>query len=180
MTVVITLQDPRWKKALRPYCKTVRGVVSTLSLWERGGQNTSYKFGLGEGSSANISSQKHISSHPNPLPEGEGIIQLAIVLANDAFVQDLNHKFRGKNKPTNVLSFPNDDAPLGDVVLAYETIVAEAEQQEKTFRDHSAHLLVHGVLHLMGYDHESEKDAAAMEKKEINILKKLGVKNPYL
>ncbi len=80
-----------------------------------------------------------------------------------------------------MLSFPSDEpGTLGDLILAFETIEREATEQQKTFRDHTAHLLVHGVLHLLGHDHELEKQASAMEQKEIKILKKLGINNPYL
>lgn len=106
--------------------------------------------------------------------------EMAVVLADDAFVRDLNKTFRGKDKPTNVLSFPGEEEALGDIVLALETIAREADKQGKTFRDHATHLLVHGMLHLLGFDHARAKDAAAMEKREIKILKTLGVANPYL
>jgi probable rRNA maturation factor len=106
--------------------------------------------------------------------------EVTVVLANDAFVKKLNHAFRGKNKPTNVLSFPGEENHLGDIVLARETIVREAKAQKKAPRDHATHLIIHGMLHLLGYDHEREKDAAAMEALEIKILKKLGIGNPYL
>lgn len=106
--------------------------------------------------------------------------EVAVVLADNAFVQDLNATYRGKNKPTNVLSFEGEDGSLGDIVLAFETIAYEAEDQEKTFRDHAVHLVVHGVLHLLGHDHMKQNEAEAMENLEIKILKKLGVRNPYL
>jgi probable rRNA maturation factor len=92
----------------------------------------------------------------------------------------LNKSYRGKDKATNVLSFINDDEPLGDIILAYETIEREAIEQEKSFRDHTIHLIIHGILHLMGHDHEVPEEAAKMEAKEIKILKKLGIENPYL
>lgn len=107
--------------------------------------------------------------------------EIAVVLADDAFAQQLNRDYRGKDKPTNVLSFPNDEAgQLGDIVLAFETVEREAAEQGKSFKHHAVHLLVHGTLHLLGYDHEIEKEAARMEKLEIKILDKLGVANPYL
>ncbi len=106
--------------------------------------------------------------------------ELAVVLASDAFIRDLNRTYRGKDKPTNVLSFPGEDGALGDIVLALGTIKKEAKDQGKTLRHHTLHLLVHGTLHLMGYDHESGRDAEKMEAIEIKILKKLGVSNPYL
>ena len=110
---------------------------------------------------------------------GKGVA-ISVVLADDDFIRELNKTYRGKNKPTNVLSFYNSEAPLGDMVLAYETVAREAKAQKKTFKAHAIHLMVHGCLHLMGYDHECENEAEEMEAMEIKILKKLGVRNPYL
>lgn len=113
------------------------------------------------------------------------IVEISIVLADDNFVQNLNKTYRGKNKPTNVLSFPQDPEPgaeeinLGDVVLAYQTVKKEAQSQGKSFMDHTSHLLVHGILHLLGHDHENDDEAEEMESLEIKILEKLGIKNPY-
>ncbi len=106
--------------------------------------------------------------------------EITVLLADDAFIRDLNKTYRGKNKATNVLAFSGDDEHLGDLVLAIETIEREAAEQGKSFRDHVKHLLVHGTLHLFGFDHERKKDAARMEALEIKILKNLNVKNPYL
>lgn len=112
-------------------------------------------------------------------------VEISIVLADDNFVQNLNKTYRGKNKPTNVLSFPQDPEPgageinLGDVVLAYQTVKKEAQSQGKSFMDHASHLLVHGILHLLGHDHENDEEAKEMESLEIKILEKLGIKNPY-
>ncbi len=106
--------------------------------------------------------------------------EISIVFANDTFIQDLNNRYRGKDKPTNVLSFPqDDDDSLGDIVLALETIEKEAIDQNKTLNAHTKHLIVHGTLHLLGLDHENKTDAAEMEALEIKVLKALGIKNPY-
>ena len=101
-------------------------------------------------------------------------------------LQSLNDQYRNKNRPTNVLSFPADDEALpgmprllGDVVLAFETIQQEAAAQDKSLAAHFQHLCVHGTLHLLGYDHEDETEAAAMEALEIGILSALGIDNPY-
>jgi len=111
------------------------------------------------------------------LPAGR---RLTILLAGDARLKALNHDFRGKDKPTNVLSFPSE-APdyAGDIALAYGVTKAEADTAKKPFAHHATHLVVHGVLHLAGYDHESERDARAMEPLETRILARLGIPDPY-
>jgi len=105
---------------------------------------------------------------------------IALVLSDDAQIRQMNRDFRGKDKPTNVLSFPSD-APdeWGDIIVSEETIRKEAAEQGKTFHDHFVHMLVHGTLHLLGYDHEIEAEAEEMEALEIDILSELGVENPY-
>ncbi len=114
--------------------------------------------------------------------------ELAIVLADDSAIRALNREWRGMDKPTNVLSFPfpaagpghEDEAPhLGDIVIAYETTAREAAAEGKPFADHLAHLTIHGFLHLLGYDHETDRDADAMERLESSILSRLGVPDPY-
>ncbi len=111
--------------------------------------------------------------------EGDSDGELCVVLADDALQRRLNHNFRGHDKSTNVLSFAGAPATLGDVVLALETVVAEAESQGKSLADHVAHLVVHGVLHLMGYDHQTTAEARCMERLEIGILASLGIADPY-
>lgn len=120
--------------------------------------------------------------------------ELCVVLANDEFVQALNKTYRGKDKPTNVLSFPTGAIPvaigpepltdlgprlLGDVVLAHETIAREAAEQGKSFAHHLSHLVVHGVLHLLGLDHEGDEEAEEMEALERDILEDLDIPDPY-
>lgn len=123
-----------------------------------------------------------------PRPE----IEVTLLLADDAAVQAMNAEWRGKAEPTNVLSFPNctpgeiararaggPPLLLGDVVLALQTCRNQALEQGKTLADHVAHLVVHGVLHLFGHDHETDADAERMEALEVAILAGLGVGDPY-
>jgi probable rRNA maturation factor len=112
--------------------------------------------------------------------------EVSVMLADDAQMQELNRTWRGKDKPTNVLSFPAPDQPgaegprhLGDIALAYETLVRESEEESKALADHFAHLIVHGILHLLGYDHEDEAEAETMEALEVKALATLGIADPY-
>ena len=99
---------------------------------------------------------------------------------DDEESQHLNDTYRGKNKPTNVLSFPYEDDPLmGDIVFCPSVIVREAQEQGKTVSAHMAHLVVHGVLHLGGHGHERPRGAKVMEGLEVKILKRLGIADPY-
>jgi probable rRNA maturation factor len=114
--------------------------------------------------------------------EGEAPVVVAVLLTGDAAVADLNRRFRGKAGPTNVLSFPaaaNPEGQLGDIALAYGVCAREASDQGKTLEQHLIHLVVHGVLHLLGYDHEADGEAEAMEALERSILETLGVPDPY-
>ena len=104
---------------------------------------------------------------------------VSVVLASNDFVQNLNKQYRGKDKPTNVLSFENEWPLAGDIVVAYGVTRDEAKAQGKTFSAHLAHLLTHGTLHLQGYDHLTDKQAEKMENLEIKLMHKLGYKNPY-
>ena len=119
-----------------------------------------------------------------------GNAELAVMLTDDAGIRTLNSNWRGIDKPTNVLSFPalqptgpggSDNAPrmLGDIAIAYETTRREADDEQKPFDHHLSHLAVHGFLHLIGYDHENDADANAMESLEAKILAQLGIPDPY-
>ena len=110
---------------------------------------------------------------------GNSDAEISVVLADDDFVHALNKQYRGKDKPTNVLSFENEGICAGDIVVAYGVLVQEAEKQKKTFRAHLAHLLVHGTLHLQKYDHLTDSQAKKMEKLETKIMQKLGYPDPY-
>ena len=131
--------------------------------------------------------------HVNPQTGGTAAAtasEISVVLSSDTLVRRLNRDYRGRDEPTNVLSFAELDSPasgcssgpylLGDVILARETIVKEARDQGKGLSDHLAHLVVHGMLHLFGHDHQDQREAEAMETLERDILESLGIADPYL
>lgn len=131
---------------------------------------------------------KHCQTDTKGMPS-----ELSILLSNNEHVQELNREYREKDKPTNVLSFPalECEAPgqiilepgpihLGDIVLAYGVVKAEAHDQDISFEDHLSHLIVHGVLHLIGYDHIEDEEAEVMESLEIAILNDFAIANPYI
>lgn len=121
---------------------------------------------------------------------GQTAAEAGLVLTDDGAVQALNRDYRGQDKPTNVLSFaacdgdsppppPGQPVQLGDIVIACETTLAEARRDGKTAGDHLSHLAVHGMLHLLGFDHENETDAETMEAMEVRVLAALGIDDPY-
>lgn len=125
------------------------------------------------------------------------VFEISLLACDDARIAALNAEFRGKPSPTNVLSWPSDeraaamdgemplppqpgpDSELGDIAIAYETCAREAADAGKSMADHTIHLLVHGTLHLLGFDHERDRDATLMEGLETEILGKLGISDPY-
>ncbi len=129
-----------------------------------------------------------VFGHDGTHRERKGAVEASIVLADDALVRDLNRTYRGQDRPTNVLSFANDGRPkgidgprlLGDVVLARETVLREAREQGKSVAEHMSHLIVHGLLHLLGFDHDEARQAERMESLEVAILAGIGIGNPYL
>jgi probable rRNA maturation factor len=136
--------------------------------------------------SADATVQRAISSAAT-LVEGKfpSNAELAVVFTDDAHIRELNREWRKRDAPTNVLSFPASPSPaagqchLGDVILAFETLRREAETASKPFDHHLAHLAVHGFLHLLGYDHEDDDSATAMEGLETRALAALGIPDPY-
>ncbi|MBX9727102.1 MAG: rRNA maturation RNase YbeY [Rickettsiales bacterium] len=165
MTITILTHDDRWK-GLGPTVK--RAVEATLA------DTLSYQRTLVSSKTKKLDAS--VRWHDK--------MMVTILLTNDAEIKSLNAQYRGKNKPTNVLSFTNGEVEegvtqLGDIALAYETIAREAKQQGKRLKHHISHLSVHGVLHLLGYDHEDDAEAKAMEKQEIAILARMGIANPY-
>ena len=143
-SVVIAINDPRWRKAR--LSTAIRRAIGTVLVRE--GQHGG----------------------------------LTVLLTDATALHQLNRDFRGKDKPTNVLSFapgPGLKGYLGDIAIAYDVAADEAEAAGKSFAHHVLHLSVHGTLHLLGYDHEDEREAALMEAKETLILQGLGVPAPY-
>jgi len=112
--------------------------------------------------------------------------EVSVLLDGNLRVRDLNSAWRNRDMPTNVLAFPAGPPPsqgvphpLGSIVLAFETVCEESREQGRLFRDHAAHLVVHGTLHLLGYDHAADEDAAVMERQESRILGSLGLGDPH-
>lgn len=127
---------------------------------------------------------------PSPDSVAGQVTEISILLENDAALQALNKQWRNKDKPTNVLSFPAPPLPaamramqaerhLGDIALSFDTLSAEASTENKTLSDHLQHLVVHGMLHLQGHDHQTPDDADEMEDLERRILADLGIGDPY-
>ena len=163
----ISIEDDRWLKALPEVEDISADVADKVLSWV-------------------LSNQDLDLFHLN-LP-----LYINLSLSNDSFVQKLNKEYRGLDKSTNVLSFANiddedflaecelyEEIELGDIIIALETMEREAQEQEVTFHDHYCHLLVHGLLHILGYDHMEPEDAAEMEACETAILQLMNIKNPY-
>ena len=163
IVIDVNIKAPAWAAAL-PHLgdlsdKVVREVLSNPASW------CHYQGGLPE------------------VP-----MEVSICFTDNETVQALNAKYRKKNSATNVLSFPasggepaleGQEVMLGDVILAYDVVAEEATAQDKSFKDHTIHLLVHGVLHLVGHSHDEEEPAEAMEALEVKTLAILGIADPY-
>lgn len=163
LAVEVQLLDPDWQSA----------VPDAVALVERAAQMA----------------VRHLAEGA-PTNQGDPVAcELSVALADSALVQQLNNRYRGRDKPTNVLSFadiesedlagPGEPRLLGDIVLAREVVLDEASQQGKSSADHLAHLVVHGLLHLLGYDHDTDAAAEDMESVERQVLARLGVADPY-
>ncbi|CAQ85235.1 MULTISPECIES: rRNA maturation RNase YbeY [Photorhabdus] len=120
------------------------------------------------------------------LPQFQPESEVTIRIVDETESHDLNLTYRGKDKPTNVLSFPFEAPPevdlplLGDLIICRQVVEKEAEEQQKTVEEHWAHMVVHGCLHLLGYDHIADDEAEEMESLETEIMQKLGYSDPYL
>ena len=161
LDVQISLEDARWKKVVNEPIESFLQTYIVAAL-----------------------------SHPDIVLQIPKNLEVSVLLTNDDDIRELNRDYRGKDKPTNVLSFPQEvdlstmkhlDACvlLGDIVLSIDTIQHEIMQQQKLMHHHLAHLIVHSTLHLIGYDHETDSDAELMESLEVDILHHHNIPNPY-
>lgn len=165
LTVNIDIEDPRWQDAIENIASAILRVKDEVC--------------------------KRIGNEVDFLDDYHEF-SVNLCLSNDAAVQQLNWEFRGKDKPTNVLSFAAIDdeefdyilqteknVGLGDIIIAYETMQKEAPEQGVSLRDHFCHLWAHGLLHILGYDHITEEEALEMEQRETDVLHEMGIANPY-
>lgn len=163
-TVDILVSAPAWTRALPSASRTIRRAA--YAAWTSGARPA-------------LKRRAHLA-------------EISVALISDAAIRKLNAAYRGKDKPTNVLSFPGADPDdlrgplggaggliLGDVVIAYGTVAKEAKAAGKSLKDHLSHMAVHGVLHLLGYDHIRDKDAHVMERRESAIMARMGFADPY-
>jgi probable rRNA maturation factor len=178
--VEILVDDPKWRKLGKPFLermeetsklalkqKNLSSPASALSREGRGPRYTSISGALRPGS-------------PSPRSQPVARPGMTILLTNNIKLHALNAQFRGKNKPTNVLAFPAETPGyLGDIAIAYGVAAAEAKREKKRLIDHAAHLTIHGTLHLLGYDHETAREAKVMETLETRLLAQLGIADPY-
>ena len=142
---------------------------------------------LDKGVSIDLGLKDKLQSIVSLIFSDEGLVdsEINLRILDDEEMKKLNHKFRNKNLTTNVLSFQSDDISIkhtkniGDIAISSEYVEREAVEEGKFFEDHMIHMLVHGVYHILGYDHQNEETALIMENKEINILNKININNPY-
>jgi probable rRNA maturation factor len=176
--IEVEVEDEAWTQALaEAEAVVVRAAEAALHVLPR-------VAGEGDPEGVEGACQPYapsVASRHLPRFTGEDVL-ISILLTDDDALADLNGRFLGKPYPTNVLSFPappNPEGHLGDIALAYGVCAREAREQGKTLQQHLAHLTVHGVLHLLGYDHESDGEAEVMEALERAVLEVLGVPDPY-
>ena len=137
-------------------------------------------------SDESLPADEQLSLWANKALQDDSLAHIGVRIVDENESQNLNQQYRGKNKPTNVLSFPMDlpedieESILGDLVICAPVVAAEAVEQNKSSEEHWAHMVIHGVLHLQGFDHLTDEQADEMEVLEIKYLEELGYKNPYI
>ena len=187
--MIVLIDDERWRKdtvARRLIRRAVKLALGEQPISPLRPARTNIRAGRSRRARGRKTGGS-LSRFPHPLTgevlakRAEGGPFVTILLADDGRLKSLNRDFRGKNAPTNVLSFPSAlTSYLGDVAIAYRTVAREARAQGKPFAHHAAHLALHGVLHLLGYDHADKREADAMESLEIQLLARLGIASPYV
>jgi probable rRNA maturation factor len=182
--ISVILEEPGWKKSgvvlarVKAAARLALAHISFLPSAQRGGGAPKGRRGQAVRRAPSTASR---SPSPTLRAGEESGPRLTLLLTNDERLRVLNARFRGKDTPTNVLSFPAADADpyLGDIAIALEVTAREAATAGISLQDHTLHLAVHGVLHLLGYDHVRNSEARVMERLEIAVLDELGIPSPY-
>jgi probable rRNA maturation factor len=179
--VEILVDDPKWRKLGKPFLARMEEASKLARKQKDLSSTASVRSARGKGTQV---VKSVLSSRPGPpsLMRAKGAHSpgMTILFTDDGHLRALNAQFRGKDKPTNVLAFrAGTPGYLGDIAIAYGRAAAEARREKKRLIDHAAHLVLHGTLHLLGYDHHTAREAKVMETLETRVLAELGIADPY-
>jgi probable rRNA maturation factor len=181
--IEIVIEDPAWRKLGKAFFACIEEASRLALKQKKLSSPASAKRSFARGKGTQVVESVRTSKPRSPsLMRAKGAHSpgMTILFSNDARVRSLNATFRGKDKPTNVLSFPSDTPGyLGDIAIAHGVAAAEAKRGKKRLIDHAAHLTIHGILHLLGYDHAAAREAKAMEALETGLLARLGIADPH-
>jgi len=180
--IEIAIEDPAWRKLGRPFRERIEEAAE-LALKQKSLSSPASRAVARRGKGTQVSTSRRVSPPGSPSLARSFASRspgMTILLTSDARLRELNATFRGQDKPTNVLAFPaGEPGYLGDIAIAHGVAAKEAKAARKRLIDHAAHLVVHGALHLLGYDHVRVREAKVMEALETSLLANLGIADPY-